>query len=133
MLYANSPLGIHPNEITVAELLHDAGYATGIIGKWHLGDAPQFNPLHHGFDEFFGVPYSNDMNPYYYMRGTERLAEPVDRDNQTRRYTDEASPSFANTGTSRFSYSSLTPCPTRRWPLRRNSAANRSAGRLAMR
>jgi arylsulfatase A-like enzyme len=90
VLYANSPLGIHPDEITVAELLHEAGYTTGIIGKWHLGDATQFNPLHHGFDEYFGVPYSNDMNPYYYMRGTERLAEPVDRDNQTRRYTDEA-------------------------------------------
>ena len=90
VLYANSPLGIHPDEITVAELLQDAGYATGIIGKWHFGDAPQFNPLHHGFDEFFGVPYSNDMDPYYYLRGTERLAEPVDRDNQTRRYTDEA-------------------------------------------
>src|SRR5688572_16621695 len=90
VLYANSPLGIHSDEITVAELLHDAGYATGIIGKWHLGDAPQFNPLHHGFDEYFGVPYSNDMNPYYYMRGTQRLAEPIDRDNQTQRYTDES-------------------------------------------
>jgi arylsulfatase A-like enzyme len=90
VLYANSPYGLHPDEITVAEVLRDAGYATGLVGKWHLGDAPEFNPLHHGFDEFFGVHYSNDMKPYYYLRGTERVEEPIDRDNQTRRYTEEA-------------------------------------------
>jgi arylsulfatase A-like enzyme len=61
-----------------------------MIGKWHLGDAPKFNPVHHGFEEFFGVPYSNDMEPYYYLRGAERLPEPVDRNNQIRRYTEEA-------------------------------------------
>jgi arylsulfatase A len=90
VLWANSKYGLHTDEVTVAEVLRDAGYATGMIGKWHLGDAPKFNPVHHGFDEFFGVPYSNDMKPYYYLRGAERLSEPVDRDNQIRRYTEEA-------------------------------------------
>jgi arylsulfatase A-like enzyme len=90
VLWAGSHYGINANEITIAEVLKDAGYATGMIGKWHLGDAPQFNPTFHGFNEFFGVPYSNDMEPYYFLRGTKRLAEPVDRDNQIRRYTEEA-------------------------------------------
>jgi arylsulfatase A len=91
VLHANATLGLNSDEVTVAELLKDAGYATGMIGKWHLGDAPQFNPTYHGFNEFFGVPYSNDMEPYYFLRGAERLPEPIDRDNQIRRYTDEAS------------------------------------------
>jgi arylsulfatase A-like enzyme len=90
VLWPNATYGLNPHEITIAEILKDAGYATGMIGKWHLGDAPQFNPVRHGFTEFFGVPYSNDMEPYYYLRGAERLAEAVDRDHQIRRYTDEA-------------------------------------------
>lgn len=55
--------GIHPDEVTVAEVLKQAGYATGIVGKWHLGDQPQFLPTNNGFDEYYGVPYSNDMIP----------------------------------------------------------------------
>ncbi|MGH8247662.1 MAG: sulfatase-like hydrolase/transferase, partial [Gammaproteobacteria bacterium] len=55
--------GIHPNEITLAELLKQSGYTTMIIGKWHLGDAPEFLPLRHGFDFYYGLPYSNDMWP----------------------------------------------------------------------
>jgi arylsulfatase A len=90
VLHANSTLGVHSSEVTIPELLKETGYATGMIGKWHLGDAQKFNPTDHGFDEFFGVPYSNDMQPYYFLRGRERLAEPIDRDNQIRRYTDEA-------------------------------------------
>jgi arylsulfatase A-like enzyme len=90
VLHANAPYGIHADEVTLPELLRDAGYATGMIGKWHLGDAPKFNPVHHGFNEFFGAPYSNDMESYYYLRGAERLSEPIDRDNQIRRYTEEA-------------------------------------------
>ncbi|MBE3095864.1 MAG: sulfatase [Planctomycetes bacterium] len=53
--------GLHPEEITVAELLRSAGYATGCFGKWHLGDQPEFLPTRHGFDTYFGIPYSNDM------------------------------------------------------------------------
>lgn len=57
--------GIHPDEITVAELLKGSGYATKMIGKWHLGDAPEFLPHRHGFDSWFGIPYSNDMWRYH--------------------------------------------------------------------
>lgn len=55
--------GLHPSETTVAKLLRDAGYATKCIGKWHLGDQPEFLPTRHGFDSYFGIPYSNDMRP----------------------------------------------------------------------
>ncbi len=58
-----SKVGINSSEMTLAELLKQKGYATAIYGKWHLGDSPQFRPLHHGFDEYFGLPYSNDMWP----------------------------------------------------------------------
>ncbi len=57
--------GINPDEITIAELLKTQGYATMIIGKWHLGDAPEFRPIRHGFDHWYGLPYSNDMWPYH--------------------------------------------------------------------
>ena len=57
--------GIHPGEITVAELLKTQGYATMMIGKWHLGDAPRFLPHRHGFDHWFGIPFSNDMWRYH--------------------------------------------------------------------
>ncbi len=55
VIYRHDSSGINSNEITIAELLNDAGYATGIIGKWHLGKWPQFNPLNHGFDYFYGL------------------------------------------------------------------------------
>ena len=57
--------GIHPDEITVAELLSERGYATRMIGKWHLGDAPEYLPHRHGFDSWFGIPFSNDMWRYH--------------------------------------------------------------------
>ena len=53
--------GIQDEEITLAEALRDLGYATGIFGKWHLGDGPRYLPTRHGFDHWFGIPYSNDM------------------------------------------------------------------------
>ena len=56
-----SPYGLNPSEVTVAELLKQAGYATTIIGKWHLGDQPEFLPTRQGFDSFYGIPYSDDM------------------------------------------------------------------------
>ncbi len=58
-----SQFGINANEMTIAEVLKTRGYATAIFGKWHLGHHPQFLPVQHGFDEFFGLPYSNDMWP----------------------------------------------------------------------
>ncbi|MFO7825599.1 MAG: sulfatase, partial [Cyclobacterium sp.] len=57
--------GLNPEEETIAEVLKPQGYATGIIGKWHLGHLDPFLPAEQGFDEFFGLPYSNDMWPYH--------------------------------------------------------------------
>lgn len=59
----NSKIGISDHEMTLAQLVKQKGYATAIYGKWHLGDRPQFLPTRHGFDEYFGIPYSNDMWP----------------------------------------------------------------------
>ncbi|MBI1372155.1 MAG: sulfatase-like hydrolase/transferase [Phycisphaera sp.] len=61
----NSRIGINADEMTIAEVCKQKGYATAIFGKWHLGDAEKFLPLQHGFDEYFGLPYSNDMWPYH--------------------------------------------------------------------
>ena len=57
--------GINSNEVTFAEIAKQRGYTTAIFGKWHLGHLPQFLPTHHGFDEYFGLPYSNDMWPWH--------------------------------------------------------------------
>ena len=65
-----SEVGLNPEETTLAELLKERGYATGIFGKWHLGDAPKFLPRKHGFDEFYGILYSNDMWPKHPQQGT---------------------------------------------------------------
>ncbi len=61
----NAKIGINSNEETFAEIAKQRGYATAIFGKWHLGHHSQFLPTHHGFDEYFGLPYSNDMWPYH--------------------------------------------------------------------
>lgn len=63
----NDTTGVHPSELTMAELFKSAGYATCLVGKWHLGDAAEFLPTRHGFDQYFGLPYSNDMFPYHEM------------------------------------------------------------------
>ena len=71
--------GLNPNEITIAEMLRENGYATGCFGKWHLGDQPQFMPLAQGFDTYFGIPYSNDMWPLHTSKNpiTKRKYEPL--------------------------------------------------------
>jgi arylsulfatase A len=63
VLFPGNDVGLSPQEVTVAEVLKGAGYKTGIIGKWHLGDQAEFLPLKQGFDYYFGLPYSNDMGP----------------------------------------------------------------------
>jgi arylsulfatase A len=63
VLFPEGANGLAPGEITVAEVLKGLGYATGIVGKWHLGDQPEFLPTRQGFDSYFGLPYSNDMGP----------------------------------------------------------------------
>ena len=62
-LNPNSKIGIHDREVTLGQLFKSRGYATAIFGKWHLGHHPQFLPTRHGFDEYLGLPYSNDMLP----------------------------------------------------------------------
>ncbi len=81
--------GLSQSEYTLAELLKDAGYATAMIGKWHLGHGQEHWPTRHGFDSFYGVLYSNDMNPFALYRGTENIEEPVDQTTLTQRYTQE--------------------------------------------
>ncbi len=105
-------IGLNASETTIAEMLKQHGYATAAIGKWHLGHLKPFLPLQNGFDEFFGLPYSNDMWPADYLgnpakpgtpkasfpalpliRGNEKIAEINTLDDQarlTKMYTDEA-------------------------------------------
>jgi arylsulfatase A-like enzyme len=63
VLFPGDELGLHADEHTLPELLKARGYATMCVGKWHLGDQPEFLPTRHGFDRYFGIPYSNDMGP----------------------------------------------------------------------
>jgi arylsulfatase A len=63
VLFPGNATGIHADELLLPELLKQQGYATMCIGKWHLGDQPEFLPTRHGFDHYFGIPYSNDMGP----------------------------------------------------------------------
>jgi len=63
VIFPSCPIGLNTNEATLPRLLHQQGYATMAIGKWHLGDQREFLPTRHGFDHYFGLPYSNDMGP----------------------------------------------------------------------
>src|SRR2546430_1559968 len=110
VIFPACPIGLSSREHTVAELLKARGYATMCIGKWHLGDQPEFLPTRHGFDHYFGLPYSNDMMPQEaphtivnelgIVRGArpplplmrdERVAEaPAEQDTLVERYADEA-------------------------------------------
>ncbi len=96
--------GLSAQEVTIAELLKHKGYATCCIGKWHLGHHPKFLPTEHGFDEYFGLPYSNDMWPGHPTAGKHypplpllegnRIVDPEvtaeDQDQLTRLYTQRA-------------------------------------------
>ena len=92
VLRPDSPIGIPAEEITMAEALGEVGYASTAIGKWHLGDRPEYLPTRHGFGGYFGLPYSMDMAPTILVRDEEIVDElPGDRvSDLTERYTDEA-------------------------------------------
>ncbi|MGJ8644418.1 MAG: sulfatase family protein [Luteolibacter sp.] len=93
--HTKKSVGLNPEEITIAELLKAEGYSTACVGKWHLGDDPSFMPNNNGFDEYFGLPYSNDMVPPRFvdlplLRNGEVLELNPDQDTITRRYTEES-------------------------------------------
>lgn len=99
VLRPGEPIGLSDEEVTVAEILKKAGYATEIIGKWHCGDQPEFLPTRHGFDHWYGIPYSNDMGitqshphfpPLPLMRDAEVIQEQPDQAALTERYAEEA-------------------------------------------
>jgi len=110
VLFPNSGGGIPASEVTMAEALKEADYATACVGKWHLGHLPQFLPTNNGFDSYFGIPYSNDMdrvndaprgresfwNPkveYWnvpLMRNLDIAERPADQTTITKRYTEAA-------------------------------------------
>jgi arylsulfatase A len=93
-----SAKGLNPGEITMAEILKDAGYATACIGKWHLGDQRETMPLNHGFDYYYGIPYSEDMVPLInpgwpelpLVKNNNVIEAPADLTTTTRRYVEEA-------------------------------------------
>lgn len=96
----NSPVGISSKEETIAEVLKKVDYTSAIFGKWHLGDSKKFLPTHHGFDEYFGIPYSNDMWPNHpqiknfpdlpLIEGDSIVELNPDQSQFTRRFTERA-------------------------------------------
>lgn len=120
VLFPNSDNGLHPNEVTIADMLKDAGYRTACVGKWHLGHLPPCLPTYQGFESYYGVPYSNDMwidpanklaadiliregltlqevkaghkkkNLVPLMRDEEVIEYPADQKTLTKRYTEES-------------------------------------------
>jgi arylsulfatase A-like enzyme len=90
VLYRNAPFGLNPQEMTMARLLKQAGYATMCIGKWHLGDQKPFLPTSHGFDDYFGILYTPDMPPLDFVRGSEIVEHKIDLSTVAQRYTAEA-------------------------------------------
>ncbi len=107
VLFPDSAGGLPSSEVTIAEALKAKGYATACVGKWHLGHLPQYLPTSHGFDSYYGIPYSNDMDKdvpeggktwddykYEYfnvplMRDEDIIERPADQTTITKRYTEE--------------------------------------------
>ena len=100
----DKPYGLGPQEVTIAQLLQQAGYATKLVGKWHCGDQPEFLPTRFGFDSYYGLPFSNDMamidmgrpDEQYYnpplplVRDEEVIQEQPDQRALTERYVEES-------------------------------------------
>lgn len=90
VLFPNDTTGLNLDEITMANMLKARGYKTMCIGKWHLGRPAQYLPTSRGFDEYLGIPYSNDMNPRVLMHNTDVIENETDLDSLTQKYTDKA-------------------------------------------
>jgi arylsulfatase A len=111
VLFPSDKIGLNPDEVTIADILKGQGYATTCVGKWHLGHLPQFLPTSNGFDSYFGIPYSNDMDgvkgknkdldrtwrqkdysPWNVplMRDEKIIERPADQTTLIERYTQEA-------------------------------------------
>jgi arylsulfatase A-like enzyme len=98
VLQPGEAVGLHPSEVTMAEVLKQVGYSTMLVGKWHLGDQPPFLPTRQGFDRYWGIPFSDDMTPREgqtwpplpLMRQEIVIEAGVDRDYLTQRETKEA-------------------------------------------
>lgn len=100
VLFPGNATGLNPDETTIADCLKKAGYATKLVGKWHCGDQPAFLPARHGFDEYYGIPYSNDMGlqkvrpdaevPLPLLRGEEVIQQQPDQAGLTERYVEES-------------------------------------------
>ncbi|MBD3268131.1 sulfatase-like hydrolase/transferase, partial [bacterium] len=94
VLFPRHDRGLPPKEKTIAAQLKPEGYATACIGKWHLGHHKRFLPTSHGFDYYYGIPYSNDMDrgdmpPIPLMRNEEIIEQPCNQNTITKRYTEE--------------------------------------------
>jgi uncharacterized sulfatase len=83
-------IGLNASEITIGEYFQEAGYKTKGIGKWHLGHKPEFSPLKHGFDEYYGMLYSNDMRPVNLVENNDVVEDKVDQRLLTQKYTAKA-------------------------------------------
>ncbi len=99
VLFPGDNEGLNSDEITIAKQLKKAGYKTKIVGKWHCGDQPEFLPLNHGFDEYFGLPYSNDMGlqrdsdfgvPLPLIKDNRIILQQPDQIGLTQRYAEES-------------------------------------------
>jgi arylsulfatase A len=90
VLFPADTEGMSLSETTIAGMLKSAGYQTMCIGKWHLGHSAQYLPTSRGFDEYFGIPYSNDMTPRPLLHNTEKIEEPAVLETLTPRYTEQA-------------------------------------------
>src|SRR2546422_5846512 len=90
VLFPTDRTGLPQEETTIARALGARGYATACIGKWHLGHVAPHRAIDHGFDYYFGIPYSNDMSPRPLVRNAETVEEPARLETLTRRYTEEA-------------------------------------------
>ena len=90
VLFPHDTVGLTDHEKTIADYLGAGGYASACLGKWHLGCLPEHYPTRHGFDYYFGLLYSNDMDPLHLYQNEEAIETEVDQAQLTRRYSDEA-------------------------------------------